>query len=196
MAINVFAGLSSIFFQVAGLLLSGYLISKFRLRARTLAGVNVFVDILIVMVVLSFSQLVCKQGELVDTSSLYMGDGGFSNHIHFGSSNDSDTSTLAMPDGCSSNCNCARGQITPVCYQDKNLMFYSACHAGCKSYDTANQLYSNCSCLPSPEITLSPGKCVDPNACFSTFVVFVSLMAMVRFGSSFGRIGNVLIPYR
>lgn len=197
------SGLSSIFFQVAGLLLSGFVIARFRLRARTLAGMNVIVDIVIVGVVFSFSQLVCKQGQVVDTSQItnvqsFYHDIEWGNNSMFSSANMPMTSPGQMPyeSSCNSDCNCVSSQNTPVCYQDKRLIYYSACHAGCKSFDPVSHIYTNCSCLPSPDIALVPGKCVDPNSCYSTFILFISLMAVVRFGSSFGRIGNVLIPYR
>ncbi|ODN02542.1 Solute carrier organic anion transporter family member 1B1, partial [Orchesella cincta] len=200
-------GASSIFFQVAGLLFSGFLISKYKLRARTLVTVNIAVGVFMVVVLISFPHLVCKQGQVVDPKT--MSPSIFANYLSGANEFDSNltwgngTSHYGSGPGgeqlqqsCSSDCNCAKGQVTPVCYQDKQLMFYSACHAGCKSYDATNQLFAECSCLPSPDITLSLGKCVDASACYYTFVILIALMAMLRFGSSFGRIGNVLIPYR
>ncbi|CAL8090219.1 unnamed protein product [Orchesella dallaii] len=204
-------GASSISFQVAGLLFSGFLISKYKLRARTLVSVNIAVGLFMIAVLLSFPHLVCEQGQVVDTKtmspSIFANNHSPANEFdsnrswgngtsHYGSGPGVAAGGAQLQQSCSSDCNCASGQITPVCYQDKQLMFYSACHAGCKSYDATSQLFTDCSCLPSPELTLSLGKCVDPASCYYTFVILIALMAMLRFGSSFGRIGNVLIPYR
>lgn len=158
---------------------------------------------MIVLVLMSFSQLVCKQGQVVNPGTI-LGKEWFSALTNPGNSNMdpelmgnlSFASSPSPSPTCNSECHCTSSQNLPVCYAEKDLVFPSACHAGCTTYDPVSQVYTNCSCLPSLNIELKPGKCVNPDSCYNTFLVFLALMAMVRFGGSFGRIGNVLIPYR
>lgn len=83
-------------------------------------------------------------------------------------------STFATPDGyvgapsstdfsliCSSNCNCTRGVVNPICGAD-GVVYLSPCVAGCHKEIHVNNLkmYSDCSCVNST-LTEFPGVSSD-----------------------------------
>ena len=165
-------GIVSILFQAAGLLISGYLISKFQPSARKLAGWNVFLGFLYVLVKITFTQMGCDTGE-----------------IAYGSIN-SETSVGAgswnLTATCNADCNCKVNKMLPVCFKEENRVYYSACHAGCTTF--VNSTGSDCSCLPTPESTVTLGTCSE--GCYKTFLVFLGVNALIKLLDSSGRIGK------
>jgi len=105
-----------------------------------------------------------------------------------------------LPDGtwnltssCNQDCHCKAAKILPVCYEEMNTIYYSACHAGCQSF-TENGTFSNCSCIPDPSATVTLGNCSE--GCGQMFVIFLAVSALIKFIDATGRIGNMLISYR
>lgn len=93
---------------------------------------------------------------------------------------------------CNADCGCKVNKIFPVCYPPENKLFYSACHAGCTTFD--NGTISNCTCLGDPNLQVTLGTCSE--GCFSTFVTFLGINAFIKLLDSSGRIGNMLVSYR
>ncbi|ODN05136.1 Solute carrier organic anion transporter family member 1C1 [Orchesella cincta] len=170
---SVISGVVSIAFQAVGLLVSGALISKYQPSARLLAGWNVFLGFLYVIVKFSFTQMGCDPGETA-----------------FGEKLDSGEWNLTT--SCNLDCNCKSNKVFPVCYRETNQVFYSACHAGCTV--ELNGTISNCACIADPMATLTVGTCNQ--GCFSTFVIFLGVNAAIKLLDSSGRIGNMLVSYR
>ncbi|CAL8069741.1 unnamed protein product [Orchesella dallaii] len=171
---SVISGVVSIAFQAIGLLVSGALISKYQPSARLLAGWNVFLGFLYVLVKFSFTQMGCDPGELA-----------------FGEKTESGEWNLTT--SCNMDCNCKSNKVFPVCYRETNQVFYSACHAGCNV--NLNGTISDCACLPNPAMdTLTIGTCNQ--GCFWTFVIFLGVNAAIKLLDSSGRIGNMLVSYR
>lgn len=109
-----------------------------------LAGWNVFLAFSYVLVKISFTQMGCDPGIP-----------NFGEH-------DSTSATWNLTSSCNIDCNCMANKIQPVCYREKNEIFYSACHAGCTigdPLDDGSFAISNCSCLPDPKIVLTQGTC-------------------------------------
>jgi hypothetical protein len=167
-------GIISIAFQSIGLLVSGALISKYQPSARVLAGWNVVIGILYVIVKISFTQMGCDPGKPA-----------------FGDFN-TETSTWNLTSQCNVDCNCKVNKIQPVCHRETNEIYYSACHAGCITND--NGTISGCSCIADPMATITLGTCNE--GCFTSFVIFLAVNAAIKLLDSSGRIGNMLVGYR
>ncbi|XP_033109637.1 solute carrier organic anion transporter family member 4A1-like [Anneissia japonica] len=81
---------------------------------------------------------------------------------------------------CNNNCACST-QFNPVCGTD-NIMYFSACHAGCATIksedDTADETYSDCTCVEaingSSEAVL--GKCTTNCPYQGVFLAFLFLL--------------------
>lgn len=48
---------------------------------------------------------------------------------------------------CNKNCSCDNVAYSPVCHEASDTTFFSACHAGCKTWDAKEKTFSNCSCI-------------------------------------------------
>lgn len=170
------SGVVSITFQAVGLLLSGALISKYQPSARLLAGWNVFLGFLYVIVKISFTQMGCDPGKLA-----------------FGEYSDmSGEFNLTM--GCNADCNCKSSKVFPVCHMETKEVYYSGCHAGCAS--ESNGTLFDCACIGDSLMppTVNIGTCNE--GCFSVFVTFLGVNALIKLLDSSGRIGNMLVSYR
>jgi len=155
-------------------MLSGFLISKYQPSARKLAAWNAILAFIYVGAKISFTQLGCDLGE-----------------ITFGTQNEDQTWNLTTQ--CNTNCDCQASKLLPVCFKEENKVFYSACHAGCTSYDDG--IISNCSCISdSPAATVTLGSCAE--SCSKVFIIFMAINALIKLLDSTGRIGNMLVSYR
>lgn len=121
-----FSGLAKAVGSAIGMLLSGYLIGRFKFRARVLAGWNLFVTAAAIVILVSVFQIDCPT-EL----KVYQGD-------------------------CASDCMCTGSKFEPTCSEDGVTLFFSPCHAGCRnSHIEPNvrnkrkgiQVFSNCTCV-------------------------------------------------
>ena len=98
----------TLIFSSVGILLAAAVITKYRPRARLLAGWNVMVAILMTLGLISYAFLGCE-------------------------TNDEQALLTASPNAsCKADCNCDYTLYSPVCSEDKQT-FISACHAGCKN---------------------------------------------------------------
>jgi len=120
-------GLTKALSSVVGILLSGVVISKFRFRARILAGYSVVVGIATTLAFFSAAFVACP------------------------------TLKVTEPDpSCLSSCSCTSLTFQPTCSLDGNSLFFSPCHAGCTNSSQERgkrghpkTVYNSCSCLPS-----------------------------------------------
>ncbi|XP_054268573.1 solute carrier organic anion transporter family member 74D-like [Macrosteles quadrilineatus] len=178
-------GPTAILSMTSGFLISGAVISKFKPRPTYLLGWNVLVGISFVIGELSFIFLSCEDSSMV----------GFRGE-----------NELPLINECNNNCGCNSLKFSPVCLEQAQLSFYTACHAGCQQadYSASPITFTNCSCIPDDvlssvsarkdEIVLKTGAC--RTNCYYNFVIFIGItMVMHSLGSS-GKIGNVLVNYR
>lgn len=173
--LTLLTGIVSIAFQAIGLLGSGALISYFQPSARFLAGWNVVLGFLDVLIKIVFTQLGCNGGELVH---------GYENSFDDDGSN-SGTWNLTIP--CNVDCNCQTNKMLPVCYKEENKLFYSACHAGCTIMNTTDDTATSCSCLPAMTDIVTLGTCSE--GCQTIFITFLAVNAVIKLLDSSGRIG-------
>ena len=130
-------GLSATVGSALGVLITGPIIHKWKPHARKLAAWCVLMGLLGVACFIAIGNLKCKQ-------TLFYGQSDLSSEFKY--------SGLA----CNADCNCNNVGYSPVCSEDGNINFFSACQAGCKSEPTlvksANgkktlKLYTECSCV-------------------------------------------------
>lgn len=116
-----------IVFQAAGFLGSGIIISKWKPRARILAGWNVMIAFLHVGTMIIFTQIGCNPGK-----------------IEFGTNTVTEEYDTGwnLTSTCNIGCGCENNKVLPVCFQEQNKVFFSPCHAGENNYDL-------CSCSRS-----------------------------------------------
>ncbi|XP_014246664.1 solute carrier organic anion transporter family member 4C1 isoform X2 [Cimex lectularius] len=170
--------------MVIGFLISGYVISKFKPRPKYLLGWNVIVGMVYIVGEITLMFISCQDTNLV----------GFNR----------DTNRIDVINHCNNDCGCENLKYSPVCYEEKLLTFYSACHAGCHQANKGdkNKTYENCMCLSNdPEESaeyetyiLKDGPCLMP--CGYNFQIFIGLMCIMQLLGSSGKIGNLLVNYR
>lgn len=176
---SVAIGPTAIIAMTVGFLVSGCVISKFKPRPSYVLGWNVLVGFSFVIGEILFIFLKCNDGSLVGYRP-----GGDS---------------ISIINECNRECNCEGLKYSPVCLQEYQLTFYSACHAGCKhaDYTTSKITYHNCSCMPAVEelgATVKHGAC-GANCQFS-FLMFIVISCVMHGLGSSGKIGNILVNYR
>ncbi|XP_072029799.1 solute carrier organic anion transporter family member 4A1-like isoform X2 [Amphiura filiformis] len=87
-------------------------------------------------------------------------------------------------DACNKNCGCM-DNFEPVCGVD-NIMYFSACHAGCtvKPEDDGSQGYYNCSCITLPDSLMEGDPEAISGKCTATCElqpVFLAMLFLLEF---------------
>ncbi|XP_030386446.1 solute carrier organic anion transporter family member 74D isoform X2 [Scaptodrosophila lebanonensis] len=171
-------------FSAAGVLISGFVISKYKPSARALAAWNGTVDFLTVAGILCYVFIGCEGSDRMALLSA--------------------TSNT----NCSTHCHCENVRYTPIC-GGNNITYLSACHAGCTEHykdELIGSIYKGCDCmavLEEPSIsnghslqfqTGVEGAC--PVDCSSQFISFLVVMCFLKFVGASGRSSNVLLSLR
>lgn len=162
--------------SAVGLLVAGFVITKFKPRARYLALWNVIVGVFSVISVFSFSLMGCEE-----------------------SKNAVQVSYDAVP-SCNIDCNCDFVKYSPVCGAD-GITYISACHAGCNKISMINstKAFDECSCVDAVihhefKQTAKSGPC--PIDCQSQLMMFLVVMCFMKFIGSTGRASKFLVGIR
>lgn len=131
---TIIAGPVNILGMVIGLLASGWFISKKKPGTSKLLFWNVIIGGFYMAGQFSYLFLSCSD-DLMPVAGL---DG-----------------KLNLTARCNTNCDCNAVPYNPVCDVATGQTFFSACHAGCREWDSHGQIYSNCSCASTAR-NLSP----------------------------------------
>lgn len=110
---TIIAGPITLLGMVVGLLGSGWFIAKKKPHPSKLLGWNVLIGFVFIMGQISFLFLTCP-----DSSAPVIING-----------------KLNVTQDCNAHCNCDAVPYTPVCNEKTGTTFFSACHAGCDSWD-------------------------------------------------------------
>lgn len=121
---TIVAGPLSLLGMIMGLMGSGYIIAKKKPHPSKLLGWNVFIGFAYLIGQFCYLFLSCAD-----------------DHIPIPVNGQ-----LNLTRDCNFNCNCDGAPYSPVCHEPSGTTFFSACHAGCLSWNNTGQLYSNCSC--------------------------------------------------
>lgn len=169
-AATVFTGPLSMIGMMIGLLASGFLMTKYKIPPQKLYFWCFLCGLFAVLARVTYSQIACD-----DFVPIGMDD------------------TWSQSTECNSQCKCDDIPFTPVCDATTQTTFFSACHAGCSSYDLDEKLYSNCSCSNQATV-ITTGAC-DGN-CDNAYIKFsIMLLATNIIGSS-AMIGNFMLNLR
>ncbi|XP_038058054.1 solute carrier organic anion transporter family member 4A1-like [Patiria miniata] len=82
---------------------------------------------------------------------------------------------------CNAACDCSTEFYSPVC-GDNGMIYFSACHAGCQSYDDQTDIYSDCECTDLNDSVVggaTPGLCHA--SCSHLWLFIVVLTAIIVF---------------
>ena len=189
-------GISKAGGSVVGILISGWILGRFKFRARLVSAWNVLIGVAGVGFFIAMSFVACPQLE------------------------------ISGVDSCEASCDCPTSSFLPTCSSDGSTLFLSPCHAGCKEVDTLNltlgsrqvtrKVYSSCSCVNTtsspwwitkdsldPPISSSNRPASDsaisgycPFDCSTQFTLVIGLLTSFSLLASTGRIGNQLISLR
>ncbi|XP_026841496.1 solute carrier organic anion transporter family member 5A1 isoform X1 [Drosophila persimilis] len=199
---NMATGTVALGFSAAGILLSGYVVSKFKPSARAMAAWNCVVDYLTVAGIICYIVIGCEPSDRMNSMA-----------------------TLSAGDSCSASCHCDYVHFAPVC-SPANETYISPCHAGCSEKltdDLGRASYSGCKCIPSslaPNQTFpdevrvsvsflsiygvyfsifqnqfaSDGVC--PVDCYDQFLIYLAVMCILKFVGATGRSTDLLLVLR
>lgn len=188
---NVIAAVPGILAMMAGFLLSGYIISRYKPRAKYVLGWNVFVGFVYITGEILFIFLGCSDNGLQGLQQ--------------------STGTLQLANDCNTECHCANLKYTPVCSNVQGVTYYSACHAGCRYVLDGKKAFGNCTCVSTLPDLLDAGSGVSddssslldsviagpcPVNCGYNFIFFIILTCVMHSLGSSGKIGNILVNYR
>lgn len=175
-ASSLFTGTFALISSAAGILVAGFVITKFKPSARYLAFWNVIVGFLSVLCVVSFAFMGCEEGSAVVHASV----------------------VDVVP--CNALCNCDFVKYSPVCGAD-GVTYVSACHAGCNQITMLNKTksFNDCTCINDDAVEYGqaealPGPC--PVDCQSKLVIFLVVICFMKFIGSSGRASNFLVGIR
>lgn len=115
---TILAGPLNLLGMVAGLLASGYYISKRKPSSSKLLFWNVFIGVLYMFGQISYMFLSCSDDKMPMPVN-----GKFN-----------------LAEDCNGNCACDNVPYNPVCDEATGRTFFSACHAGCQSWDGSGQV--------------------------------------------------------
>lgn len=120
---SLLAGPATILSMVTGILFSGFFISKYQPAPKKLFFFNVVVGV----------AYMCGQFSNI---FMYCDVGSFYN----------DAGLVNLTTACNMECSCAGVPYSPVCDEASGITFFSACHAGCKSWSDSDRKYTQCGC--------------------------------------------------
>ncbi|XP_034102050.1 solute carrier organic anion transporter family member 74D-like [Drosophila albomicans] len=169
-------------FSAVGVVLSGYVIYKFKPGARAIVSWNVIVDFLTVAGILCYSLIGCKDSDQLG-------------------------SMATTSNSCSASCHCDYAFYSPIC-SPNNVTYTTACHAGCTAmskdpFDNDRKIYTGCSCISAPNITDTDvshwqtavgGHC--PVDCTQQFYIFLVVMCFLKLVGASSKSTNFLISLR
>ncbi|XP_043864693.1 solute carrier organic anion transporter family member 74D isoform X3 [Drosophila mojavensis] len=166
--------------MAVGMLIAGLIISKAKLSARTITGINISLAIHLVIIYVAYVFISCDVGAIAGVV------GG----------------KLTQP-YCASQCLCTPTAFMPVCPENSSVTYFSPCYAGCTKRSTINsfELYEGCSCLGDQSLNsggtsrATPGAC-SANSCEKTIIIFQILSISAAFLLGMSIIGKTLITLR
>ncbi|XP_076247102.1 solute carrier organic anion transporter family member 2A1 [Calliopsis andreniformis] len=162
-------------------IISGLVITKAKPSARTVVVYSAIAILSAAGIIFALTATYCKNKEIFGTDQ---------------------KGVIHLPAYCNKDCGCSNdAEFHPICDNKETYIFYSPCHAGCRSSEDKNgvTVYTDCSCienLPGSE----KGEAVDgpcnSSACQMGWLIFEfgSLLAYALVASTF--VGDFVIALR
>jgi hypothetical protein len=185
---------------IIGSLLSGFLIKRFQLEMK---GCLVFLCVLLLVNVFAYTGYLfsCKEPIFILNSEQATKDF----QTKFFDKIDNAADNCYLDRNRSSIYDCDQSVFKPVCMKSSfDIVFESACMAGCLGNDKSSHEYSDCSyaqCISnrlsainniqsSSNVTLENGLCQTPSTCgYKLFISYISIVLVLFFT------GLIYIPY-
>ncbi|PVD27844.1 hypothetical protein C0Q70_13019 [Pomacea canaliculata] len=164
---SVTTGLVNITAMSLGLLIGGYVTSRFKFPPMKCLKVMVILTAVCTCMHVSGFVLGCDQP-----------------HI------DTGVTVTNTSHRCQSSCQCDDSPYFPTCGAD-GVTYFSPCHAGCSK--NRGTFYGNCSCIEMPKKTSQPVPEAVPGLCAQSCTMFYPFVAISFFSELLGAIS--LIPY-
>ncbi|KAL7741487.1 hypothetical protein ACLKA6_000807 [Drosophila palustris] len=121
---TIIVGPASIVGMVVGVITSGLVLTKKKPSVSKVLLWNCFVGFVYICGQITYAFLYCP-----DSVSM----------AHVGKFN--------LTTNCNANCACEGVSYSPVCHVESDTSYFSACHAGCSSWNPDAKVYDNCTCL-------------------------------------------------
>lgn len=178
---NLVSGATSIITMLAGIVIGGFVIRRFKPRPRLLTGYMVFVHFTGLLSIFIVMFLSCKPLKMAATLV---------------------NNKLTLTNDCNKQCGCSTRIFQPLCDAENMLNYFSPCHAGCTGSATftsntsdSRMFFTGCNCTDNLEevVDLPSGFC--PFNC-NMFLVYIVVLCFAKLVSSTGRVGNTLIALR
>ncbi|XP_062617842.1 solute carrier organic anion transporter family member 4A1-like [Saccostrea cucullata] len=155
--------------SAGGMLFGGYVVKKFNLKCRGIIRFSCACLFFCMLLGPSFLAT-CPSRPIAGVSRTYPSTG--------------DSSFISS---CNSDCGCSTKGYEPIC-DENQIVYFSPCHAGCKSITTLNEtkIYQDCSCINSsaPSMVLRSGTCSGRCTWFYVFCVLLFLMMFLTFSTT------------
>ncbi|XP_034472756.1 solute carrier organic anion transporter family member 74D [Drosophila innubila] len=129
---TIIVGPASILGMVVGVITSGLVLTKKKPSVSKVLMWNIFVGFVYICGQITYAFLYCP-----DSVSM----------AHVGKFN--------LSTNCNANCSCEGVSYSPVCHVESDTTYFSACHAGCSSWNPDTKVYDNCTCL-TEALTILP----------------------------------------
>uniref|UniRef100_A0A8C3Q7F6 Solute carrier organic anion transporter family member n=1 Tax=Geospiza parvula TaxID=87175 RepID=A0A8C3Q7F6_GEOPR len=160
-----------------GTFLGGFLVNKFKLRCSGIIKLCLFCTVSSLLAIFIFF-IHCPNMPMAGVTQMYDGSALPGGHLN-------------LTAACNAQCGCLQGTYSPVCGAD-GIMYYSPCHAGCKSVSVnlrnGKKVYQECSCVDKALLPGSgraeAGKCTSSCAKKPLLLCFIFVVILFTFLSS------------
>lgn len=83
---------------------------------------------------------------------------------------------------CNKNCHCSEEYFNPVCGSD-DVQYFSACHAGCMTYNKTQKMYHNCACISplnnTADHNATEGQCPNKSCIYLPLALVVLFFLII-----------------
>ncbi|XP_071952419.1 solute carrier organic anion transporter family member 5A1-like [Antedon mediterranea] len=159
-----------------GIVIGGYLVKRFELKAQGIALLSLLLSICATAFALITMFLGCSPNKLI----------GVTHDLQL---NELDGVSLTWE--CNANCSCTENQYKPICLEERN--YFSPCHAGCIN-EYSNMTYSNCGCGSSSQSNLATEGYCD-NEC-NTLIPFSFILFLLVISVAAQEMPQLMLTFR
>ncbi|XP_067284633.1 solute carrier organic anion transporter family member 1C1-like [Pseudorasbora parva] len=182
---NFLIGVTTIPPLALGMLLSGWIMKRFKLDLLGSARMTFFTAIASLFLTIPYFALSCENIDVAGVTVPYQGS--------------VDVQNLTS---CNAGCGCPDFQWDPVCGQN-GVTYISPCHAGCNSTSGTgwNMTFHHCACVQSWGMSAGNssvvlGQCPRESSCTRMFYIYLALQSFAFFVYCLGSVPLFIITLR
>lgn len=199
---SIITGPLSILGMALGFILSGYILSKYRPAPTYVFFWNVILGCLVIIGQFTYMVMECESRDTLQSSS-----------------------NFSLQSSCNSDCHCDQVKYKPVCDFNSSITYFSPCHAGCSTWNSTDNTFSDCKCISADRYVDASMASVPSNAtwelfhahelekkpsieynsllsgscglnCRHAFLTFSILSMVINLLGATGKVGNILLNFR